>query len=355
MATHKTIRVLIAEDSPTVRHYLITLLAEVPGLEVIGEARDGREAIRLTEELRPDIVSMDISMPQLDGLEATRQIMTRCPTPIVVVSSLVDDDVDLSFRALQAGALAVVPKPPDRQNADFSRRQQELIKTLKAMAGVRVVSRRPSLESADGGRLASASPKHDKSAARPRPELIAIGASTGGPSALGTLLQALAHPLPVPIVVVQHMSQEFLTGLARWLHNVAQTDVTIARDGEELLAGRVYLAPGTAHLTVIRRGTALIARLLTAQGHYRHQPSVDALFYSVAQTCGSAAAGIILTGMGDDGANGLLAMYRAGAWTYAQDETSSTIFGMPNAAINLGAAQVVASLKDLPSEIAKII
>lgn len=355
MATHKPIRVLIAEDSPTVRHYLMTLLSEAPGLEVVGEARDGREAIRLAEELRPDIISMDISMPQLDGLEATRQIMTQCPTPIVVVSGLVDQDVDLSFRALQAGALAVIPKPPDRQSADFNRKRQELIKTLTAMASVRVVSRRPSLENPDGVRLASTSAKRNSMTTHPRPELIAIGASTGGPSALGTLLQNLAHPLPVPIVVVQHMSQEFLAGLARWLHNVSQSEVSIARDGEELVAGRVYLAPGTAHLTVIRRGTSLIARLLTAQGHYRHQPSVDALFYSVAQTCGSAAVGIILTGMGDDGANGLLAMYRAGAWTYAQDEASSTIFGMPNAAISLGAAQVVASLKDLPIEIAKII
>lgn len=348
------IRVLLAEDSPTVRRHLISILAESADLRVIAEARDGEEVVQLTEMLRPDVISMDIKMPQMDGLEATRRIMTKTPTPIVVVTGLLEIDLELSFRALEAGALAVVEKPPDRMSRDFADKQRHLIKTLQAMAGVRVISRRriPRMkgDSKEVPALTSAQLN-----GRAKPELIAIGASTGGPSALSKLLSQLPANLPVPVVIVQHMAHEFIDGLARWLDNESPLEVKVARDGDSLEAGVVHLSPGTAHLTVSRRGTGLIVRLLREQGAYRYQPSIDVLFQSVAQTCGLAGAGIVLTGMGEDGADGLLAMRQLGAWTFAQDKASSIVFGMPNAAIERGAVESVVSLSQLPTEILKII
>lgn len=346
------IRVLLAEDSPTVRYYLTSIIEEVPGMQVVGTARNGEEAVEMTEKLRPDVISMDIMMPRVDGLEATRQIMTRCPTPIVVVSGLVENDIDLSFRAMQSGALAVVAKPPDRRDPAFPEKRHELIKTLQAMAGVKVISRRDLLQQRPdtGGLRAIESERR-----RITPELIAIGASTGGPSALSRLLAALPADLPVPVLVVQHMPHEFIPGLARWLDKVSPLQVQVAANGHELKPGVVHLSPGSAHLTVIRRGGTLVLQLLREKGDYRYQPSVDVLFGSVARACGSAAIGVVMTGMGDDGARGLLAMRDAGAYTLAQNEASSTVFGMPAAAVERGAAERVVALDDLPAAILKLI
>lgn len=330
------IRVLVVEDSATQRHYLTTLINETPGLRVVGAARDGEEAVTLVQELSPDVVSMDIQMPHLNGLEATRRIMSRCPTPVVVVSSLVEREIDIAFQAIEAGALAVVEKPPARTDATFAEKQHRLMTMLQAMAQVRVV-RHWERPSADGkppitGKL------------RPKPEVIAIGASAGGPSALGTVLNGLPGDLPVPIVVVQHMPDEFIAGFARWLDNLTPLHVVVAADGMTLEPGVVHLAPGTAHVTLVKRNGKLVIRLVEERGEYRHQPSVDVLFESIASVCGDSSLGIILTGMGDDGAAGLLAMRQAGARTYVQDEATSTVFGMPAAAIERGAAERVLPL-----------
>ncbi|MBC6934650.1 MAG: chemotaxis-specific protein-glutamate methyltransferase CheB [Chloroflexi bacterium] len=347
----RVIRVLVAEDSPTVRHHLAGIINETPGLTVIGEARDGREVIELAQALQPDVISMDIRMPGIDGLEATRQIMTLCPMPIVVVSGLVDEDIDLAFRALQAGALAVVGKPTARSAPDFAARQRQLAHTLAAMAGVRVIrrwERPPGQNGADTGRLIPpAAPT------APAPEIIAIGASAGGPGALSILLAGLPT-LPVPVVIVQHMPDEFMPGLARWLDKTTPLTVQIAADGDTLKPGTVYLSPGRAHLAVRRQGATLASALIHEQGIYRYQPAVDVLFQSVAAACGAAAVGVVLTGMGEDGADGLLAMRRAGARTFAQDRASCTVFGMPAAAIQRGAAEQVLPLKRLPGALLRL-
>lgn len=348
------IRVVIAEDSPTVRMYLKMLIEETPDMRVVGVAHNGEEAVTLVQELRPDVVSMDISMPRVDGLEATRRIMTLCPTPVVVVSGMLDMDIDLSLQALQAGALAVVSKPPDRNNPEFPAKRQQLVTTLRAMSGVRVIARREHLWQAEPV-VVPALPVVKRAARRSRPELLAIGASTGGPSALHRLLQELPEDFPIPVVIVQHIPHEFIGGLARWLENVTPLEVEVARDGMVLSPGLVVLAPGTAHVLVQRHGMELVVRLLHDQSGYRYQPAVDVLFESVARVCGSAAIGVVLTGMGDDGAVGLLAMRQHGAYTLVQDEASSTVYGMPAAAVARGAAGQIEPLANLAPEIIKLV
>lgn len=347
------IRVLVAEDSPTVRRHLANMINETPGLRVVGEARDGEEAVALAQELAPDVISMDISMPGIDGLEATRRIMSRYPTPVVVVSSLVDHEIDLSFRAMQAGALAVVPKPPARNDPAFPSRHRQLVNTLMAMASVRVIRR---WERAPGQNAVKPMDEAKPAAprTRPAPEVVALGASAGGPSALRTLLGSLRADFAVPIVIVQHMPHEFVEGLARWLNDATPLRVQVATDGLHLEAGVVNLSPGTAHLKVERRKDDLVVCLERERGSYRYQPSVDVLFGSVATACGQTGAGIVLTGMGDDGTEGLLAMRQAGAYTFAQDEASCIVFGMPAAAIARGAVEQIVPLTRLAATLADL-
>lgn len=346
------VRVIVAEDSPTMRRHLVNVINEAPGLRVVGEARDGGEVIMMAGELKPDVISMDIRMPVLDGLEATRRIMNQHPTPVVVVSGLVEGDIDLSFQALQAGALAVVEKPLDRADPEYSSKQRHLVNTLAAMSRVRVIRRwetrvEPVEISAVGRRV-------EPLPTRVVPELLAIGASAGGPSALSVLLKELPVDYPVPIAIAQHMPEEFTSGLARWLDKATRLRVQVAEDNLILEPGVVYLAPGSAHLTVVRQQGRLKTKLIKGQNTYRYRPSVDILFESVAQTCGPAAVGVVLTGMGDDGAAGMLSMRQAGAMTFAQDEASCTVFGMPGAAIACGAVVNVLGLSNLATTLAQI-
>jgi len=343
--------VLIAEDSATIRRHLTELINAMPGLTVIGEARDGQEALSLVPRLQPDIVSMDVRMPVLDGLEATRRLMAQHPTPVVIVSGLVETDIELSFNALEAGALAVVEKPPSRQDPAFEAKYRQLAKTLKAMSRVSVVRR------GDTSKLRTLETVESSAISAPQrtPEVIVVGASAGGPSALNHLVSTLPKTLHVPIVIVQHMPHEFIVGLANWLEKSTPLGVKIAENNAVLEAGVVHLSPGKAHLRIERRRGELVTVLIKEQGDYKYFPSVDVLFESVAVTCGKSAIGIILTGMGDDGASGLLAMRQAGAHTIAQDEESSTVFGMPGAAIDRGAIDQVIPLANLSTVILNLV
>ncbi len=349
------IRVLLAEDSPTIRLHLRQMIDSAPSLQVIGEARDGQEALMMAETLKPDIISMDIRMPGLDGLEATRQIMAHHPTPIVVVSAMLDDDIDLSFEAIEAGALAVVPKPPARNHSGFAASQRQLISTLIAMSKVSVIRRRTTFMAvqdtgADYHGFA-ATTTLAKGLSRD-PELVAVGASAGGPSALSKLLGELPGDFPVPILIVQHMPDEFIPGLARWLEGHADLPVSIVRDGMVIETG-LYLAPGGRHCIVERQGRSLVTRLIKEQNGFRYCPSVDMLFNSVATVCGPSAMGVILTGMGDDGAEGLLALRQAGGRTYAQDQSTSTVFGMPGAALERGGVEYIQPLGQIARSLMK--
>jgi two-component system chemotaxis response regulator CheB len=336
------IRVLIVEDSPVQRLALARLVESSPDLIVCGLAVDGEQAVQMTERLRPDVISMDVQMPRLNGLDATRQIMNVCPTPIVVVSAVSTSPAALD--ALQAGALAVIEKPPGPHAPDYETRSTEIIQLLKLMADVQVIRHRPPEPVAIPPYAIPAVsvpfvPNH-----HPLPVIVGIGASAGGPGALSRLLGSLPPDFPLPIVIVQHLPGDFVPGLADWLDRICRLNVRLAAAGDLPLRGNVYIAPGNRHLRI---GTDRRLVLDSPIGNYRHCPAVDVLFESMAEIYGAHALGIILTGMGDDGAAGLRIMRDNGGHTIAQDESSCVVFGMPAAAIARGAAELILPLSEI--------
>jgi two-component system, chemotaxis family, protein-glutamate methylesterase/glutaminase len=338
------VRVLVADDSLTVRKRLVAALAADADCEVVGEAVDGRAAIELCEKLRPSVVTLDMMMPGVDGLAATEQIMAFCPTPIVIVSAAIRGDSLRAFEALAAGAVEVLEKPRDDEPLDaFDRR---------FVASVKLVSRIKVITHLRGRRhVAAAGPALPGLAevALPAPpssagyRLIGMGASTGGPSALCAALGALPATFPLPVLLVLHLSPAFGGSFVEWIGSQISLPVVVAVDGEPLPAPgspRVVMAPPDRHL-VVRDGRL---RLTLDPERHSCRPSVDALFESIAAELGSSAIGCLLTGMGRDGAQGLLAMKRAGAMTLAQDEATSIVFGMPREAARLGAASKILPL-----------
>jgi two-component system chemotaxis response regulator CheB len=333
------IRVLVVEDSAVVRQHLVALLRDDPGLEVVGEARDGLEAVTMAARQRPDAILMDGHMPRMDGYEATRRIMEQAPTPIVMVSaSIAADEGALSFRALEAGALTIVEKPvgPDHPRHDEIVRQ--LLQTVRLMAEVKVVRRWPRREPR---RSATSKPPASTGAI----EVVAIGASTGGPQALAEILGGLPPHFGAPILVVQHIVAGFEAGLATWLAALTPLTVTLAEAGEPLRPATVYIARNGRQIGVTPRREIDLTDEPASDGF---RPSASSLFCSVAEIYGPAAAGVLLTGMGRDGAAGLARLRAAGGVTMAQSEQTSVVFGMPAEAIRLDAAEHVLS----PGEIA---
>ena len=340
-----TVRVLVVDDSPVVRAILKGMLESEPGLQVVGDAKDGEEAIQLTCRLRPDVVTMDIRMPRVNGLEATRQIMRACPTPIVVVaSSVYEADLNIAFNAVEAGALTVVEKPKGLSATDYDAVRDQLVTTVRLMSDVQVVA----LWSAE--QTAPAAPPAARADTRPtgHVELIAIGASTGGPGVLHQILKALPADFAIPVVIVQHITLGFGQGFARWLDSVTSLQVAVAADGEGLRPGRILVAPDDAHLTVTPGGQVRLEHSEPVSGR---RPSATRLFESVAQSYGRAAVGIVLTGMGDDGADGLEALRQAGGRVIAQSEASCVVYGMPKVAIERGIVEQVLG----PDEIASVL
>jgi two-component system chemotaxis response regulator CheB len=332
------IRVLIADDSLTLRQLIWSILESDPDLQVVGQARNGEEAVALCQKLEPDIVTMDIRMPKMDGFQATRHIMAESPRPILVLTSTESDlELGISSRALEAGALMVVGKPHGLPGEDP--KADQLIAQVKAMAGVKVVTRHWRLQK----KIPALSQGELALSPSPGPvRLVAIGASTGGPPALQAIFSQL--PANLPVVVAQHMSPGFVEGLARWLNETTPLQVKVAGNGETLQPGMVYLAPDDRHLLVTAGGQAQLRASPLVGGH---RPSATVLFQSVAQSYGSAAVGVLLTGMGKDGAQGLRALRDAGAHTIVQDEATCVVFGMPKEAIALGAVGEVLPLEQI--------
>lgn len=334
------IRILVVEDSPAQLALLVGLLRRSGCFEVVGTASDGRKAIAAAERLRPQVVAMDIHLPTMDGYEATRRIMERCPTPIVLISARESDAEQRTMQALAAGALAVVPKPGGAALAGDRAAEEQFLTTLRLMAGVRVVTRharRPALAAAP-----APAPPHAASAS---PAILAIAASTGGPAALQRLLSGLGPGFPLPVLVVQHIASGFAGALADWLASVVPLPVEVAQAPQRFAPGTVYLAPDDRHLVVAGPGHLGLA---PNSAEDRYCPSADRLFASAARVYGARAIGVILTGMGDDGAQGLASMRAAGALTLAQDEASSVVYGMPRAAVEAGAVVRSAPLAALP-------
>lgn len=332
------ISVLVVEDSAVARELLIHILRSDPGIEVCGWARNGEEAIAAIAERKPDVITMDIHMPGMDGFETTRRIMETKPVPIVIVSASYEpENVAMTFRAMEAGALAAVEKPPGMDDPTFATLARKLVNTVKSMSEVRVIRRWP--RPTNAARPAERVPvRVEPPRAAAGIQLIAIGASTGGPPVLQTILAALRKPLPVPVVIVQHISAGFVQGLADWLSGSTGVTVQIATNGERLVAGRAYLAPDGCQLRVDRGLRAICSSAVPENGL---RPAVSFLFRSVAQTFGDAAVGVLLTGMGRDGADELKLMRDAGAITFAQDQASSVVYGMPGEAVRIHGATYV--------------
>jgi two-component system chemotaxis response regulator CheB len=324
------IRVLIVEDSPTARTLLKSLLETDPEIQVVGSAANGKEAVQQALRLKPDLITMDIRMPVMDGFEATRCIMRERPTPIVVVSASVEaPDLAITFNAIKAGALEVIEKPKGIDAVEFQSLRDHLVTTVKLMAEVKVIRRRPSRP--------VVTPPPSPNLKQPR-AVIAIGASTGGPVALNTLFKSLPREFPLPIVVVQHMAGGFMEGFVRWLQLESNLPLKIMSNHLRIRPGEVYFAPEDQHSVFVNRD--LLG--LTQDPVVSHvRPSATVLFKSVARVYGAEAVGILLTGMGEDGAAGLEAMRQRGALTLAQDEGTSVVYGMPKAAVELGAVDQV--------------
>ncbi|HJV59404.1 MAG TPA: chemotaxis-specific protein-glutamate methyltransferase CheB [Albitalea sp.] len=326
------IRVLVVEDSPSCRELLVGILDGDPRLRVIGVAPDGESAVQMAARLKPDVITMDIHLPRMDGFAATRRIMETSPTRIVMVTaSSIPHEVAASFRALEAGALAVLGKPMGPGDPLFAAASEELRRTVALMAEVPVVRRWPA-----AARQAPRPPRpvsHQGGLA-----LVAVGASTGGPLALQALLSALRRDFPIPVVIVQHISAGFAEGLAQWLGGVSGYPVRVAAHADCMQPGMAYVAPDGVHTTV---QADLGIALSHAPPENGYRPAVACLFRSVAEQFGARAAGLLLTGMGHDGARELKAMHDAGALTMVQDSASAAVYGMPGEALRLGAADHV--------------
>lgn len=356
------IRVLIAEDSPTARALLVAMMSEDPEIEIIAEAKTGLEAVEMAERLRPDLITMDVHMPELDGLEATERIMASAPCPILIVSSKAREaDISLSLDATRAGALLVLPKPEGPLSPRFEGEKRQLVSMVKALSRVKVVRRRGSNDRSGaprtGRRDLSNSEQQEARATRARgaATLVAIGSSTGGPAALRDMVLELPGDFRAPILVVQHIARGFVNGLAKWLGDGAGVQVKVASDGEMARAGTMYVAGDGKHLEVRKDasgGFRIALSNAAPVGTFR--PSATRLFESAAESAGENLVAVILTGMGDDGVQGLSSVKHRKGTVIAQDEESSVIYGMPREAVRAGVVDQVLPLHSITGRLMEL-
>ncbi|WP_432735685.1 chemotaxis-specific protein-glutamate methyltransferase CheB [Maridesulfovibrio sp. FT414] len=344
------IRVLIVDDSAVVRELFTEMFGREPDFEVVGCAEDGATALDMVRKFAPDVVTMDVNLPDCDGFSVTRTIMEQCPVPIVIVSSFYSSsDAELGFRLLDTGALAFHDKPVFG-GADFKERMAEIIMTVRLMSEVRVVRRRSRFRRTDSWKeepqVKRVEYKGDKG------QVVCIGASTGGPQAIKRVLQDLPVGIGVPVLVVQHMSGGFIEGMVNWLKDNTGHDIRIARSGERFEPGTIYFAPEGFHMEISSQMTAVLTDAPPVNGI---RPTVSALFASVARNLGRGCIGVLLTGMGRDGADELLEIRRSGGYTIVQDEETSIVFGMPGEAMKIGAAVSVLPLDRIGAEIVSVV
>jgi two-component system chemotaxis response regulator CheB len=344
-APRKTIKVLIVDDSALVRRLLTEMLSSDPGITVLGAAHDAYDAREKIKALNPDVLTLDVEMPRMDGLTFLRNLMRLRPMPVIMVSSLTDKGAEVTLDALSIGAVDYLSKPKIDLAATLSDYKDELIGKVKAAASARL--RSPSATASADVMVAKRAPQRQL---RTTERIIAIGASTGGTEAIKDVLIHMPPDTP-GIVITQHIPKLFSGAFARRMDSVCQLSVCEAEDGQQVLRGHAYIAPGDMHLLLVRDGARYVCRLDDGAPVNRHKPSVDVLFRSVAQTAGRNAIGVILTGMGKDGAVGLREMREAGSRTIAQDEATSIVWGMPGEAVSVGAAADVLPLGDICARI----
>ena len=346
----EVIRVLVAEDSQSARELLVHLINSDPALQVVGVAADGEQAVSAAQRLCPDVITMDIHMPKMNGYVATRKIMESAPTRILMVTGmLTPGEGPATFEALEAGALSVVVKPGGPGHPGHREESAELLRAIKLMAEVSVV-RRWSRNAMGGRAVPSCVPRDVRVKAEIR--VVAIGASTGGPLVLQSILRRLPPEFAAPILIVQHISTGFTTGFVEWLNRTSGYAVRIPAHGDIALPGVAYFAPDGVHMTIRPDGA-----ILHDQGAPEHgmRPSVSSLFRSVASAYGPRAAGVLLTGMGRDGARELKLMQQAGAVTIVQDQESAVVYGMPGEAVRIDAATYVLSPEDIAMTLCSLV
>lgn len=341
-----TTKVLIVDDSALMRALLTEIIGGAPDLEVVGSAPDPIAAREMIKSLNPDVLTLDVEMPKMDGLEFLDRLMRLRPMPVVMISSLTERGSEVTLQALEIGAVDFVAKPRAENISLLQAYSDEIRDKIRAAHGAHLKKR--------GGAVAappSSPASNNRFSTRLLQEsIVAIGASTGGTEAIKDVLTAL--PAEVPgIVMAQHMPESFTGSFARRLNTLSRLTVVESQGGERILPGHAYLAPGHSHLVIKRVGAHFVTELTQTEPVNRHRPSVDVLFNSVARQAGQSAIGVILTGMGKDGAQGMLEMRKAGAWNIGQDEASCVVYGMPREAANVGAVEEVAPLSDVAGRI----
>jgi two-component system chemotaxis response regulator CheB len=357
MNASREIKVIIIDDSAVVRQVMVQVLGRDPSIRIIAHAMDPIFAMDKMQKEWPDVILLDVEMPRMDGITFLRKIMAERPTPVIICSSLTEKGAETTMQALAAGAFTIFTKPSLGVKAYLEDASQDLVAAVRAAAGARVAKARP--QAAEAARPVAAKLSADavlpggfEAMAVTTDRFTAIGTSTGGTQALEYVLSALPRTCP-GIVVVQHMPEKFTAAFAQRLDRVCEIEVREASTGDRVIPGRALIAPGGRHLVVRRSGAQYQVEVVAAPPVNRHCPSVDVLFRSCAKYAGRNAVGVIMTGMGDDGARGLLEMHQAGAKTLAQDEESCVVFGMPKEAIKLGAADRVVPLSAIPELIAR--
>lgn len=353
--TTDLIKVLIVEDSPVASDLLSYIINSDPALQVMAQVESGEKALEYLKTHSPDVITMDIIMPKMNGFETTRRIMQVKPTPIVIISATFNkEDVNLSFKAIETGALSILEKPKGFYDPDYKRIAKEIVSSIKTVAGIKLITRHYSTREVELP-VRSASLFTTSGETKPsstKIEAVGIGASLGGPQALRTIFSELPNSFPVPIYLVQHISTGFIQGFVDWLNEISQLNIKVAKNYEEGLPGYVYVAPDNYHMEVVKPN---VIKLVQGDSTDSLKPSVAHLFSSMAKTFGSHSIGVILTGMGHDGAEQLLEMKEQGAITIAQDQESSLIFGMPKEAILLGAATRVTPLSQIAEMLIRLL
>jgi len=343
-----TIKVLIVDDSALIRSLMTEIIGSQPDMEVVGAAPDPLVAREMIKKTNPDVLTLDVEMPKMDGLEFLEKLMRLRPMPVLMVSSLTERGSEITMRALELGAVDFITKPKISIQSGMMEYAELIAEKIRIVARARIKTRAQAMADA----------KHQESAQTPAlrsplissEKLIIVGASTGGTEAIKTFLMKMPADCP-GILITQHMPEGFTKSFARRLDGLCQISVSEAEGGERVLPGHAYIAPGHSHLLLARSGANYMTKLNQEEPVNRHRPSVDVLFRSAAQYAGKNAVGVILTGMGKDGAAGMLAMKQAGSYNFAQDEASCVVFGMPRETIAIGATDEVASLNELSGKV----